>query len=388
MNILFLASWFPNFKDPVNGIFIKRHAKAIANKHIVHVVFAKRNDQIKGNIKIEKEEEKHYRALIYYYKGSNLPIFGRIVNLFRYIKAMKSACNEMMQKCKPDLIHLNVVFPAGLILLFSRKLRYIPLLITEHWSGYLNEDGSFQRNKFISFTSKIIFKRASLVTVVSEKNKTAMLNKKLHKDIRLISNLVDSCFSYTNKEDSEILHFLHVSSLVEREKNIKNMLAAFASFAKNKPLSRLTMIGGETNYKEYENDIKKLIQQGVDIQYLGNQSPDIVAQHMQQCDALLLPSNYEGQPVVVLEALCSGLPVLATPVGGIPECLDESNAILINASSKEAIIDALQTFYDQVKSFNRKAIAEKAHQLYTSNAIAAQFEIYYQDAIRKSSERL
>lgn len=55
--------------------------------------------------------------------------------------------------------------------------------------------------------------------------------------------------------------------------------------------------------------------------FLGSQPPARVATAYRACDALALPSEREGWPNVVTEALASGLPVVATPVGGVPEIL-------------------------------------------------------------------
>lgn len=56
--------------------------------------------------------------------------------------------------------------------------------------------------------------------------------------------------------------------------------------------------------------------------FLGARSPDEVAEACRACDVLVLPSEREGWPNVVTEALASGLPVVATRVGGVAEIYD------------------------------------------------------------------
>ena len=88
-------------------------------------------------------------------------------------------------------------------------------------------------------------------------------------------------------------------------------------------------------------------------------------------------SHYENMPVVIAEAFSCGLPVIATHVGGIPEIVNETNGILVNAKDEEtlfnAIIKMLDTYYKYdksqlhlyaVKFFDKKVIGEKYLEVY------------------------
>ncbi len=58
--------------------------------------------------------------------------------------------------------------------------------------------------------------------------------------------------------------------------------------------------------------------------------------------ALLLPSFAEGLPVVIMEALASGRPVISTTVAGIPELVDDSCGWLFSAGDQQALIAAIR----------------------------------------------
>jgi glycosyltransferase involved in cell wall biosynthesis len=63
-----------------------------------------------------------------------------------------------------------------------------------------------------------------------------------------------------------------------------------------------------------------------------------IAGHLRQLDVLVLPSRQDGRPVVVLEALASGVPVVASRLGGIPEMVqDGSNGFLCPAGDVDAL---------------------------------------------------
>ncbi len=82
-----------------------------------------------------------------------------------------------------------------------------------------------------------------------------------------------------------------------------------------------------------------------------------VARWMAAADLVTLPSYREGCPNVVIEALASGRPVVATNVGGIPELMDDSCGRLVAAMEVPALATALNDVLEQ--SWNAEEIAGK-----------------------------
>lgn len=63
---------------------------------------------------------------------------------------------------------------------------------------------------------------------------------------------------------------------------------------------------------------------------------------LKECDIFILPSYNEGLPISILEAMSFSLPIISTPVGGIPEVVKEGeNGFLINPGDKEALYNAI-----------------------------------------------
>jgi glycosyltransferase involved in cell wall biosynthesis len=107
---------------------------------------------------------------------------------------------------------------------------------------------------------------------------------------------------------------------------IENKGQQFAIEAlKHVPDMRLTLIGNGAARARFEDLARRL---GVSdrLRFLGTVPHELMPGHYSAADALILASEREGMPNAVLEALACGLPVIATPVGGVPELVTDPEA--------------------------------------------------------------
>jgi glycosyltransferase involved in cell wall biosynthesis len=87
-------------------------------------------------------------------------------------------------------------------------------------------------------------------------------------------------------------------------------------------------------------------QLGDAIEFAGHVSDEKKAGLLRSASLLVAPSHSEGQPLVILEALAAGLPVIATRVGGVPEALEDGvEGFLVPVGDTEALAGRIVEFF-------------------------------------------
>lgn len=128
---------------------------------------------------------------------------------------------------------------------------------------------------------------------------------------------------------------------VEKAKGAYDLLRAWGKVLVHCPAARLVMVGHDRTNGLFLQEARSL---GVNesIVLTGPLPGHKVAGIMRESRIFCLPSHSEGTPVSMMEALASGLPVVATKVGGIPDIVEEKmNGILVNKGDVMALAAAL-----------------------------------------------
>jgi colanic acid/amylovoran biosynthesis glycosyltransferase len=157
------------------------------------------------------------------------------------------------------------------------------------------------------------------------------------------------------------LDILTVARLHE-EKGLHHGITAVAALraARTDLRVQYRIIGGG----DAEPDLRALIHRlGVAdaVMLLGPQPTDDVLAWMQRSDIFLLPSLAEGTPTVLLEAQASGLPIVATDVGGVRDILpDGRSGFLVPGDDGAALIAGLNRLVDQPERWEEMGRAGRA----------------------------
>lgn len=374
-HIVFLARWYPHRYDPMFGLFVQRHAEAAALFNDITAVYCQQTsrdvsttpiinkqvvDASNNNSKFEivRTNENNVDTIrVYYEKPKN-----KILSLLRFYRANMKA----LKLCKkPDMIHVHILTRLGVIAWIQKKLHKTPYIITEHWSRYLpgNDFGGFLRKLF----TKIVVRNAETVTTVTENLAIAMKKHGLKNDNYVVlPNVVNLDMFHINKKNtdatSHIPTIIHISCFEDKSKNISGLLESL-KIIDDKGIDFKCKLIGEGMDLDLMKEKAKELQLINKVSFTGLLQGQALADELSSGDFLVLSSNYENMPVVILEALASGLPVVSTNVGGIKEMIDDTKGILVEPRNKEALAEAMIKMIETHKNYDanylRNSVIEK-----------------------------
>jgi glycosyltransferase involved in cell wall biosynthesis len=122
---------------------------------------------------------------------------------------------------------------------------------------------------------------------------------------------------------------------LSEEKSVKTLISAIAIVARSYPDVKLSIVGTGPNEAELKAQCDEL-NLNSNITFEGYKSNSF--ESLREMDVFVLPSRTEGCPIVVLEAMAMGLPVIATNVGGNPELvIDGKTGYLVPVDSSECV---------------------------------------------------
>ena len=125
-------------------------------------------------------------------------------------------------------------------------------------------------------------------------------------------------------------------------KGVPVLLRALARVAERRPAARLALVGDGPERGAIEREARRL---GIAdrVEFLGYLDQEAVAAELARSDLFVLPSFAEGVPVVLMEAMASGLPVVATRVAGVGELVEDGvSGRLVAPGDEGALAQAIE----------------------------------------------
>jgi len=268
-----------------------------------------------------------------------------------------------------------------------RKLRRMPMVTTVHgwtWTGGMTRMMAYE------WLDSLSFARMDRVILVNEAMKDhPRFRNRSHLAVEVVANGIPGDYSFDAQDDTaglnrEILDFCRQGYTIgaigrlSPEKGFDVLLAVVAFLVAEGRDVRLVLLGEGGLRNKLEESVKEL---GLKYRvlmpgYVGN-----ARNYLPFFNLFAMPSLTEGLPVVLLEAMQAGVPIVASKVGGIPDVLAGGHAgLLIEPGSmesmKQGIVDVMQN--TQAAGQRVQVAGQRVREDFSSKAMAEKYLGIYQ----------
>lgn len=282
------------------------------------------------------------RGLKNYYKDGQINII-RIDTPLNYLTPyffLKKKIFKELKKIDPDLIHIQSSLSiAKVASLYAYKYKVAGVATGHYAKGEL--EFKFRRLKIISkildfivgFSFRSTWKNIDLVTVPSKFAFRYFQNliKSKNKITTISNGIYTEKYKSKNRKNLSEKTILYVGRFIP-SKNVE-MIIRSLPYILSRVDVRLILVGGGA----LEGGLKRLVKElGVEkkVVFTGYATEEKVREMYKKADIFVTASAADNQPLTILEALASGLPVVAANVGGIPELIkNEKNGFLFKSQN-------------------------------------------------------
>lgn len=290
-------------------------------------------------------------------------------NLMGVIKLIK-----LIKERNYNIIHVHL-FPASIFaalasLFLSKDIVWI---FSEH-SEY-NRRRSF---KIFKILDNFTYRRYLKIICVSNQVELTLFGwiPSIKGKTKVILNAV-FVPEFLNPNHLKIYDILFVGRLIQA-KGVDILIKA-VKILKNKYSTNLKIaIVGDGPLKENLNNLAVELGVNGEVEFLGVRKD--IEELMVSSKIFVLPSRWEGLPMVILEAMSRGMSIIATGVGGIPEVIENGKeGILISPEDSEALAQAINDLFEnkELREKLSQAAYKKVRENYSIEAYSADMLDFY-----------
>lgn len=364
MFILLISRGIPSDKDPQWGCFERDQALALHKAgHKVVVLSVDSRVKVKNRklgISHKNIEGVDLYNLYWFPNVIFRPIIYRVM-LFLISWQLDYLYKKIVKiHGAPNVIYSHYLLNSYAALNLKKKYN-LPVVAIEHWSE-VNKD---ILKPYVQYLGNNVYSTVDKVISVSDSLKS-MIYKHFNVDSLVVHNLVGEGFGYKLPSYHTSFNFVTVGSLFHI-KGYDILIEAFAKIAHDNNF-KLTIVGdGNQRTLLQQLIVKHNLQSKVLL--VGRKSRHEVADILANSDVYVSSSRNENFSVSVLEALSVGLPVVATICGGIKECINGSNGLLVPTEDVNALSSAMLKITRNISNYNRESIAQDFENRFSTKTI-------------------
>ena len=287
-----------------------------------------------------------------------------------------------------DLLYIHMP-ECCLPFIFFKK---VPVIYHQHGSAnpvalskYNYARTSFFQNLF-EFILRLIYRNADWIIAIDRFCYIKAINNGAGKTTTLLRNAIDikrykpnDILRKAGRQEHGIIQGQYVILFVGRIEKTKGVLHLLKCVAQldSKKLKFHIFFAGDGSFLPFAKNYVKDNRFDNYVTFLGRVDHEKLSLYYNMADVMVLPSDMEGIPMVILESLSCGTPVVASRVGGIPDIVDHGhNGFLVDDLSPENLTNMILKALKMNKE--RKAISTSVHRF-----SASEYMIHFDHIIDK-----
>ena len=382
-HILFIPSWYPSSDAPLSGTFFREQAEMFAEVGhkvgVLHATFYHLPSAtwIKGPSRPITMSVENNLVVVRASKRLFQPgPLHNIPSVYRsFVRSHEKLALKMYDAYKavhgpPDIIHAKATMWGAILAKAISEREKIPYVVTVHSS-------IFARN--IVGPREQITARSALESANRLLSVSGTLANDLERILGIqasnfttVPNMIDvEKFPYTPLPENSTFTFGYMANMVP-DKGHRTLLQAFKE-VKN---ARLLLAG--------DGPLRKQLQElasayGMDdrVEFVGTVPREKACEFFQGIDAFVHPSRYETFGIVLIEALSTGRPIVATRCGGPNDIVRKEDGLLVDVDDVDGLAEAMRSMINM--EWDTKLMRDGVEARYTKSAIRNQLMDVYAD---------
>jgi glycosyltransferase involved in cell wall biosynthesis len=288
---------------------------------------------------------------------------------------------KILDDFKPDIIHIQDPFFISQSLAFEAKKRKIPVIATQHSSlkfplFYLKLPKFLQKTTektMARVLAAFINNYCKILITPSEFIKKQVIKWEINIPVEVISNGVNLDDFVQSRVSEEFLKKYKIedfiskpiilySGRIDKDKNLETLIKAIPLILKEADVNFLFLGGGDLKEKLICQLANKEYPFKENVCFLGPIGPQDLPNFYRLATLFVMPSPIEAQSLATMEAMASGLPVVAAKKGALPELVkNRENGFLVEAFNPKEYAEAI---IEIIKNKNlRKKLEKKSLEL-------------------------
>ncbi|WP_407192936.1 glycosyltransferase [Bradyrhizobium sp. STM 3566] len=299
------------------------------------------------------------------------PYVGRSI---RSLIRVPFAAGALIQSFKPDIVHVHSTFAGLLVRPVAFLLRRRPIIVyCPHGWAFLRDT---KANRLYAWLEAALSRLCDGVVCVSssELEAAASVGIPVSKCVVILNGIADEAVPSANSASGleRPVKILFVGRF-DRQKGFDVFLDVMSELG---DLAQGFAIG------DFVTDATTVLEIPENVELLGWRTRSQVEESLATADLLLMPSRWEGLPMIAIEAMRAGLPIFSSSVGGLPELVEDgATGRLLKSLQPLDIANAIRaTSTEELRSF-----AQNAHQRfrmhYTARSMADRTKQLYFDLL-------